>query len=109
MKTLPCAVVYMSSLTIMAISADRFRVIVHSEQRQVVPSTTNPLQSQTVQVSPGQAWLLLPLILSLSCALAAPVFINSQLYPLSNFLVSNSSEIVLTGQHDNLDEDIATR
>ena len=35
MKTLPCVAVFMSSLTIVSIAVDRYRIIVHSTARQV--------------------------------------------------------------------------
>ncbi len=35
LKTLPCVAVFMSSLTIMVIAADRYRIIVHSSSKQV--------------------------------------------------------------------------
>ncbi len=35
-KTLPCVAVFMSSLTIVSIAVDRYRIIVHSTARQVV-------------------------------------------------------------------------
>ena len=34
-KTLPCVAVFMSSLTIVSIAVDRYRIIVHSTARQV--------------------------------------------------------------------------
>ena len=35
MKTFPCIAVFMSSLTIMAIAVDRYRIIIHSQSKQV--------------------------------------------------------------------------
>jgi hypothetical protein len=35
MKTFPCIAVFMSSMTIMAIAVDRYRIIIHSQSKQV--------------------------------------------------------------------------
>ena len=36
MKTFPCIAVFMSSMTIMAIAVDRYRIILHSQSKQVL-------------------------------------------------------------------------
>ncbi|XP_023344207.1 neuropeptide F receptor [Eurytemora carolleeae] len=70
-KTMPCIAVFMSSLTIVAIALDRYRVIVSSSGKQI-----------------GElgAWLLLPFIFILSFILSTPVLMASTLDSLENLL-----------------------
>ena len=73
-KVFPCVAVFMSSLTIVAIACDRYRVIVSPDR---------------LQVGGGQAWACLPAILLVSCLLSSPLFFRTKLFSLATFLVGH--------------------
>ena len=79
MKTFPCIAVFMSSLTIMAIAVDRYRMIVYSH---------------LCQVGPCLAWLLLPVIATISSALAATIWAKTQLLSLYTILVRRPFRVI---------------
>ena len=71
-KILPCLAVFMSSLTIIAIAADRHRVIISPDR---------------LQVGAGQAWASLPVIFLLSALLSSPLYFNTKFLSLGQILV----------------------
>ena len=71
-KTFPCVAVFMSSLSLMAIAGDRYRVILCPDR---------------LQVGPRQAWAALPAIFLLSCLLASCVFFRTNLLTMTEVLV----------------------
>ena len=75
-KTFPCVAVFMSSLSLMAIAGDRYRVI---------------LCPHSLQVGPRQAWAALPAIFILSCLLSSFVFFRTNLYTMAELLVRPST------------------
>ena len=81
-KVFPCVAVFMSSLTIVAIACDRYRVIVSPDR---------------LQVGGGQAWACLPAILLVSCLLSSPLFFRTKLFSLATFLVGHITS--RTGTH----------
>ena len=71
-KTFPCVAVFMSSLTMMAIAGDRYRVIICPDR---------------LQVGPRQAWAALPAIFLLSCLLSSLLFFKTNLFSLARVMV----------------------
>ena len=71
-KIFPCVAVFMSSLTIVAIAGDRYRVIISPDR---------------LQVGPRQAWASLPVIFLLSLLLSSPLFFKTKLYTLAEIMV----------------------
>ena len=71
-KTFPCVAVFMSSLTMMAIAGDRYRVILCPDR---------------LQVGPRQAWAALPAIFLLSCLLSSFIFFKTKLFTLAQVMV----------------------
>ena len=91
-RTVPCVAAFMSSLTVITVALDRRRVILRPHQHQVsLGSADCPVQLISRQVGKVGASLSLPVILSLSCLLASPVFIKSQLVSLHQLVVSPAS------------------
>ena len=77
----------MSSLTIMAIAVDRYRIIVHSHLRQVSQLLNKKIPDTTMQVGPCGAWLLLPIIFLVSCVLSGTIYVKTELHSLATILV----------------------
>ena len=75
-KTFPCVAVFMSSLSLMAIAGDRYRVILCPDR---------------LQVGPRQAWAALPAIFLLSCLLSSFIFFRTNLYSMARVMVRAST------------------